>query len=308
MPSGTEKLYEPNQNPPIQSQKPPGLQADMIPQPASTSLPTTTSDGTITIETYKAAGKLEGKRALITGGDSGIGRAVAILFALEGADVAISYLPTEQADAIDTQKEISHRAPTRKCVLLPCDLSHGESVCKNLIDRTLHSLGGIDCLVNNAATQQELPSLKDLTEQQLEYTFRTNIFAMFYLTKHALPHMRRGCTIINTSSVNHFMGHPGLLDYTATKGAIIAFTRSLSQQLAEEGIRVNAVAPGPIWTPLIVSTMSESSKESFGTSFPMKRAGQPVEVATSFVFLASSDSSYITGQTLHPNGGKVVNA
>ncbi|KAI9106030.1 3-oxoacyl-reductase [Phlyctochytrium arcticum] len=301
-----EQIY--TQSPPMQDQKAPGLQSKMNPQPLTSKQVGTTEDGQITLNTYKAAGKLEGKKALITGGDSGIGRAVAVLFAMEGADVAISYLPEEESDARDTRQQIETSTQGRKCVLIPTDFTKGEAECKSVIDKTIKELGGIDCLVNNAATQKEVESIQEITEAQLETTFKVNIFAQFYLSKHALPHMKRGSTIINCASVNHYMGHPTLLDYTSTKGAIVAFTRSLSGQLAEKGIRVNAVAPGPIWTPLIVSTMTEESKKSFGSVVPMKRPGQPVEVATSFVFLASNDSSYMSGQTLHPNGGKVVNA
>ncbi|KND00260.1 uncharacterized protein SPPG_04590 [Spizellomyces punctatus DAOM BR117] len=301
--------YQQGQVPPVQHQKAPGLQSKMEPNPLSSTLPSSTDEGQVTLERYKAAGKLEGKAALITGGDSGIGRAVAVLFAMEGADVAISYLSAEESDARDTQAEVQKLAPGRKCVLIPADLSKGEQTCKEVVDKAVKELGKLDCLVNNAATQQEVEGIQDLTENQIETTFKVNIFSQFYLSKAALRYFegRQGCTIINTTSVNHFMGHPTLLDYTSTKGAIVAFTRSLAGQLAEKGIRVNCVAPGPIWTPLIVSTMTDESKKTFGSSVPMKRAGQPVEVATCFVFLASADSSYISGQTLHPNGGKVVN-
>lgn len=303
-PSG---IYEPGFKVSAQKQNAPGLQSKMEPQPESYRLPSYDDEGNVNLQVYKPAGKLTGKAAFITGGDSGIGRAVAVLFAMEGADVAINYLPEEESDAIETRRDIEKMAPGRKCVLLPQDISLGEEVCRGLIDRAVAALGRLDCLVNNAAHQMEVPSLSELTEKQLEYTFKTNIFSQFYLCKHALPHLRRGSTIINTASVNDFKGHPKLLDYTSTKSAIIGFTRSLSGQLAEKGIRVNAVAPGPIWTPLIVATMSEDSQKTFGTSVPLKRAGQPAEVATAYVFLAGNDSSYITGQTLHPNGGTVVN-
>ncbi|KAJ3162845.1 hypothetical protein HDU86_003820 [Geranomyces michiganensis] len=301
-------VYEPGLTMPVQSQKPPGAQHKMNPAPESYRLPAFDDAGNLTFQDYKPAGKLTGKAALITGGDSGIGRAVAVLFAMEGADVAINYLPEEETDAQDTKRDVEKMAPGRKCVLLPQDISLGEAACKSLVDRTVSELGHLDCLVNNAAYQMEVESIAELSEKQLEHTFKTNIFSQFWISKHAIPHIKRGGTIINTSSVNDFKGHPKLLDYTSTKSAIIGFTRSLSGQLAEKGIRVNAVAPGPIWTPLIVATMSEESQKTFGTSVPLKRAGQPAEVATCYVFLAGPDSSYISGQTLHPNGGSVLNA
>ncbi|TPX57441.1 hypothetical protein PhCBS80983_g03839 [Powellomyces hirtus] len=303
-----ESIYNAGLTLPVQNQDPPGLQSKMDPQPESYRLPAFDDAGNVTFELYKAAGKLTGKCALITGGDSGIGRSVAILFAMEGADVAINYLPIEEADAQDTKKEVERLAPGRKCVLFPQDISLGEAACKGLIERAVAALGKLDCLVNNAGAQLEIETFAELTEEMIEHTFKTNIFSQFYLSKHALPHLKKGSTIINCGSINAFQGHPTLIDYTSTKGAIIAFTRSLAGQLAEKGIRVNAVAPGPIWTPLIVSTMTEDNKKTFGATYPMKRAGQPVEVATCFVFLAGPDSSYITGQTLHPNGGKIVNA
>ncbi|KAJ3162240.1 hypothetical protein HDU88_006723 [Geranomyces variabilis] len=306
--SNVKAVYEQGITMPVQSQKPPGGQHEMNPAPESYRLPAFDDSGNLSFQDYKAAGKLTSKAALITGGDSGIGRAVAVLFAMEGADVAINYLPQEETDAQATKRDVEKMAPGRKCVLLPQDISLGESACKGLIEKAVAELGRLDCLVNNAAHQMEVASIAELSEKQLEYTFKTNIFAQFYLSKHAIPHLKPGSTIINTSSVNNFQGHPKLLDYTSTKSAIIGFTRSLSGQLAEKGIRVNAVAPGPIWTPLIVATMSEESQKTFGTSVPLKRAGQPAEVATSYVFLAGPDSSYISGQTLHPNGGNVVNA
>ncbi|KAJ3005514.1 hypothetical protein HKX48_000635 [Thoreauomyces humboldtii] len=306
--SKPEDIFETGLRLPVQEQPHPGLQANMDPQPESYRLPSYDDDGNLSFQMYKPAGKLVGKAALITGGDSGIGRSVAILFAMEGADVAINYIPTkEEQDAQDTKRDVERLAPGRKCVLLPLDISLGEEACKGLVEQAVNTLGRLDCLVNNAAYQMEVEGIQELTENQIEQTFKTNIFSQFYLSKHALPHLRKGSTIINTSSVNNFQGHPTLLDYTSTKSAIIGFTRSLSGQLAEKGIRVNAVAPGPIWTPLIVATMTESSRSTFGTTFPMKRAGQPVECATCYVFLAGPDSSYITGQTLHPNGGVINN-
>ena len=252
---------------------------------------------------YRGSGKLAGKRALITGGDSGIGRSVAIFFAREGADVAISYL-NEHQDAEETKRLVE--AEGRRCITLPGDIGD-ENVCKELVDRTVNELGGLDILVNNAAEQQTTQSIEEISAEQLERTFRTNIFAMFYLTKAAMPHLREGSAIVNSTSVTAYKGSPQLLDYSSTKGAIVAFTRSLSMQLVERGIRVNAVAPGPIWTPLIPATMPEDKVESFGSQVPMKRPGQPEEVAPSYVFLASDDASYISGQVLHPNGGEVVN-
>lgn len=268
----------------------PGLQSEMTPQPKSG-------------ETYRAAGKLENKVALITGGDSGIGRAVAILYAKEGADVAIAYL-NEHEDAQETQRLVE--AEGRKCIILPGDIGN-EKFCQELVQQTVSRLGKLDILVNNAAEQHPQKSLEDITAEQLERTFRTNIFGMFFLTKAAMPQLKEGSIVINTTSVTAYQGNPQLLDYSSTKGAIVAFTRSLSQALVEKGIRVNGVAPGPIWTPLIPSTFPAQQVATFGQQVPMSRAGQPEEVAPCYVFLASSDSSYMSGQILHPNGGEVVN-
>ncbi len=254
---------------------------------------------------YRGSGKLDGKAALITGGDSGIGRAVAVHFAREGADVAIVYLAEEDADAEETKGLVE--AEGRRCLLIPGDVGD-EAFCARAVERTASELGRLDVLVNNAAEQHPQESIADIAEEQLTQTFRTNIFGMFHLTKAALPHLESAKgAIVNTTSVTAYKGSPQLLDYSSTKGAIVAFTRSLSGSLVEQGIRVNAVAPGPIWTPLIVSTMPKEKVESFGQDVPMKRAGQPSEVAPAFVFLASQDASYITGQVLHPNGGNVVN-
>lgn len=278
-----------NQPPQTQDQQP-GLESKMRPRPES--------EGD-----YQGNGKLKNKVAIITGGDSGIGRSVAILFAKEGADVVISYL-NEHDDARETERQVKQEG--RRCLLIAGDIGD-ETHCQAIVDQTLREFRQIDILVNNAAEQHPQESLTDITRDQLERTFRTNIFAMFYLTKAALPHLKEGASIINTTSITAYQGSPELLDYSSTKGAIVAFTRSLSQSLIEQGIRVNAVAPGPIWTPLIPATFPADKVASFGSQVPMKRAGQPVEVATCYVFLASEDSSYIAGQVLHPNGGKVVN-
>ncbi len=279
--------------PPQEQGHRPGLESEMSPKPVSDD------------RKYRGSDKLKGKVALITGGDSGIGRAVAIVFAKEGADVAISYL-NEDSDAEQTRRQVESEGG--KCVLIPGDIG-SEVVCQQAVQRTVDELGRLDILVNNAAEQHPRESIADVTAEQLERTFRTNIFAMFYLTKAALPHLKKhkGATIINTTSVTAYKGSPKLLDYASTKGAIVAFTRSLSEALIEEGIRVNAVAPGPIWTPLIPSTFPAEKVATFGSDVPMKRPGQPEEVANCYVFLASDDSSYIAGQVLHPNGGNVIN-
>lgn len=254
-------------------------------------------------KTYLAAGKLKGKVALISGGDSGIGRAVAIAFAKEGANVAIAYL-NENQDAKDTQQMIEQLG--RECIAIAGDIGDA-NFCRHMVEKTLASFGRLDVLINNAAEQHPQESIENISEEQLERTFRTNIFSMFHTVKAALPHLQAGARIINTTSVTAYRGSAHLLDYSATKGAIVAFTRSLSQQLAERKIYVNAVAPGPVWTPLIPSTFSEEKVEKFGTSVPLGRAGQPDEIAPCFVFLACDDSSYMTGQVLHPNGGEVIN-
>lgn len=251
---------------------------------------------------YRGSGKLENKIALISGGDSGIGRAVAVHFAREGADVAIIYL-NETKDAEDTKKMIENEG--RECLLIPGDVGD-EKFCQQAVKQTIRAMGRINILVNNAAEQHEQESVEDITEAQLEKTFRTNIFAYFFLTKAVLENMKKGDSIINTTSVTSFRGSEHLMDYSATKGAITTFTRSLSQNLAEKGIRVNAVAPGPIWTPLIPASFDAKQVSKFGKSTPMKRPGQPAEVAPAFVFLACEDASYITGQVIHVNGGEMV--
>lgn len=251
----------------------------------------------------KGTGKLKDKVALITGGDSGIGRAVAVLFAKEGADIAIAYL-NEQTDAEDTVKLVESYG--RKCLRIPGDLSR-EKHCGSVVEKTIRKFGKIDILINNAAVHYESEGLEDITTEHLLKTFQTNIFSFFWVTRAALKYMKKGAAIVNTSSVTAYRGSSNLIDYASTKGAILAFTRSLSASLAERGIRVNAVAPGPIWTPLIVSSFEPSKVAKFGSEVPLKRSGEPVEVATSFLFLASEDASYITGQVLHPNGGEIVN-
>ncbi|BCM92072.1 general stress protein 39 [Abditibacteriota bacterium] len=277
--------------PPQQQDQQPGIEAEMTPAPIYLS------------ESYKAAGKLAGKVALVTGGDSGIGRAVAVLFAHEGADVAIAYL-SEDEDAKVVKAEVEKVG--RKCLLLPGDVGV-KAHAKEVVEKTVAEFGKLDILVNNAAEQHTQDDILDISEEQLSSTFRTNIFAYFFMVQAALPHLKEGAKIINTTSVTAYEGSPQLLDYSSTKGAILAFTRSLSQALIEKGIRVNGVAPGPIWTPFIPSTMPKDKVAKFGEDTPMKRAGQPFEVGTCYVFLASDDSSYIAGQTLHPNGGEVVN-
>jgi len=277
--------------PPQHQNEQPGIQTKMNPQPVSED------------PSYRGSGKLKDKVALISGGDSGIGRAVAIYFAKEGADVAIIYL-SENEDAVETKRQVEQEG--RQCLLLCGDIGD-ENFCNEAVKETIAHFGKLDILVNNAAEQHPQKSLSDITSEQLEKTFRTNVFGYFYLTKAALPHLKEGSSIINTSSITAYEGNEQLLDYSATKGAIVTFTRSLAKSLVQKGIRVNGVAPGPIWTPLIPSTFSENQVASFGANTPMKRPGQPEEVAPSYVFLASDDSSYITGQMIHVNGGTVVN-
>lgn len=248
-------------------------------------------------------GKLKDKVALITGGDSGIGKATAILFAKEGADIAIAYL-NEDADAADTKKEVE--AYGRKCLLIPGDLGVEEN-CKQAIEKTISEYGKLNILINNCALHWECESIEDISTEQLIKTFSSNFYSYFWVTKYALPHLKKGSAIVNTTSVTAYRGSPKLIDYASTKGAIVAFTRSLAGNLVTKGIRVNGVAPGPIWTPLIASSLQADKVASFGTDVPMQRAGETREVATCFLFLASDDASYITGQILHPNGGEIVN-
>jgi NAD(P)-dependent dehydrogenase (short-subunit alcohol dehydrogenase family) len=252
---------------------------------------------------YRGADKLKGRVALITGGDSGIGRAVAVFFAMEGADVAIMYLD-EHEDAQQTKEMVEKLG--RRCVTYAGDIGE-EALCRRCVEQTVQELGRLDILVNNAAEQHPQMSIEHISAEQLERTFRTNIFAYFYMTKVALPYLKPGSTIINTTSVAAYRGNPQLLDYAATKGAIVAFTRSLSQALMAKNIRVNGVAPGPILTPLLATFEEPEYKELYDSSVPMKRVGAPEEVAPCYVFLASDDSSYMSGQILHPNGGEVIN-
>jgi NAD(P)-dependent dehydrogenase (short-subunit alcohol dehydrogenase family) len=284
---------KPTSLPPQQQRGEPGRETLMDPPPQDR------------MENYRASGKLEGKIALVTGGDSGIGRAVAIAFAKEGADVAVAYF-NELDDAKETQQLIE--ATGRRCLLLAGDV--GDSAfCSQLVHAVVSDFGNgnLDIVVNNAAEQYPQESIDKITDAQLDRTFRTNIFSMFYIVREALPHLKRGARIINTASVTAYRGSAHLLDYSATKGAIVAFTRSLSQQLASRGIYVNAVAPGPIWTPLIPASFPADRVAQFGQDTTLGRAGQPDEVAPSYVFLASADASYMTGQVLHPNGGEVLN-
>lgn len=252
---------------------------------------------------YVGSGKLNGKIALLTGGDSGIGRAVAIAYAKEGADIAFVYL-NEQADAQETKTRIE--ALGRRCLSLAGDIGE-ESFCRKVIAEVLNTFQRIDILVNNAAEQHVQKSLLDISADQLERTFKTNIFSYFYLTRAALPHLKQGACIINTASITAYKGDELLIDYSASKGAVVSFTRSLSESLIQKGIRVNGVAPGPIWTPLIPSSFPEDQVSTFGSTTPMHRAGQPKELAPAYIFLASNDSSYMSGQILHVNGGTIIN-
>ncbi|TCJ17805.1 SDR family oxidoreductase [Flaviaesturariibacter flavus] len=276
---------------PRQTQPMPGIEEKMKPHPKDLKAQPTE--------------KLAGKVALITGGDSGIGRAVALLFALNGADIAIAYLPGEQRDAEVVRNAVENEFG-RRCLLLPGDIRK-ERFCEKIVADTVKKLGKLDILVNNAATQTEQKSLTDITTAQLKETFETNIFSMFWVTKAALGVMKKGASIINTTSVTAYRGSGSLIDYSSTKGAILSFTRALSQNLAQKGIRVNAVAPGPIWTPLIAGSFKGKKVASFGSDVPMGRAGQPADVAPAYLFLASEDGAYFTGQVLHPNGGEIVN-
>jgi NAD(P)-dependent dehydrogenase (short-subunit alcohol dehydrogenase family) len=273
---------------PEQQQEPAGLESEMEPRPDYGE------------ESYRGSGKLEGKTAIITGGDSGIGRAVALAFAREGADVLISYLD-EHSDAQETVRIVEKEG--RRCVPVAGDIGDEEH-CRQLVQRAVQEFGRLDVLVNNAAYQTSIESIQEVTEEMLVHTYRTNIFAMFFLCKAALPHMQPGGTIINTTSIQAYQPSPSLLPYSSTKGAILTFTKGLSQETIEQGIRVNAVAPGPVWTPLIPSTMPTEQVTQFGKNTPMGRPGQPAELAPVYVFLASDDSTYITGECIGVTGGK----
>lgn len=276
---------------PPQHQSQPGRQHRMDPEPV------------IIRDDYRGSGKLRGKVAIITGGDSGIGRAVAVHFAREGCDCAIVYLE-EDADAEETRRLVE--AEGRRCLPLRGDVGDHD-FCVRCVEDTIKTFGKLDILVNNASEQHKTEDFLDVTPELWERVFRTNIHAYFYFCHAAVPHMKDGAAIINTASVNAYKGNGGLIAYSSTKGAEVAFTRSLAQALLDKGIRVNGVAPGPVWTPLIPATFPDDKVASFGKQAPMGRAGQPSEVAPSYVFLASADASYFTGQVLHPNGGYILN-
>lgn len=275
-----------------QQQQRPGREAAMHPRPL------------FDYPSVSGSGKLRNKVALITGGDSGIGKAVAILFAKEGADIAISYL-SERSDALETQRIIQEQYQ-RSCLLIKGDIS-GEMHCKTVVNQTWKHFKKIDILVNNAALHFENKSFEKITTRELLKTFQTNIFSIFWITKACLPYLKKGSCIINSASVTAYRGSPALIDYSSTKGAIVSFTRSLSANLVKKGIRVNGVAPGPIWTPLIPASFNKKRVAQHGSEVPMQRVGQPVEIAPSYLFLACSDSSYISGQFIHPNGGEIIN-
>lgn len=287
-----QKRSDPRKVKKPQKQRLPGTETKMKPKPVSND------------PSKPGSGKLKNKIAFITGGDSGIGKAVSILFAKEGADVAIVYL-NEHKDAEDT-RQIIEETYHRKCLLIPGDISK-EKHCISTVDKVVKAFGRIDVLINNAAMQIEAKTLEDMKTKDLIKTFETNIFSMFWITKAALPAMKKGSSIINTTSVTAYRGSSGLIPYSSTKGAIVSFTRSLSSNLAEKGIRVNAVAPGPIWTPLIPASFKAEKVSKHGSDVPLKRPGEPVEVAPCYLFLACDDASYMTGQVLHPNGGEIVN-
>ena len=277
-------------NPPQTQDHQPGRETEMHPKPEY-------------MPRYPGSGRLKDKVAIITGGDSGIGRAVAVLFAREGAEVALVYLE-ETEDAAITADAI--KAEGKQALLLRGDVGD-TTFCANVVGQVIEQFGKLDIVVNNAAEQHPKEEVTEITPQQLRETFETNLFGYFYLTQAALPYLSEGSAIVNTTSVTAYRGSSELVDYASTKGAIVAFTRSLSGQLAEKGIRVNAVAPGPIWTPLIPATFPAEKVAEFGASQPLKRPGQPNEVAPSYLFLACEDASYFTGQVLHPNGGEIIN-
>lgn len=285
------KQYPKHTFPPQHQLRQPGLESEMNPLPI------------FEAESYRPGGKLTGRAALVTGGDSGIGRAAAIAFAKEGADVAIVYLD-EHDDARLVQKRIEQLG--RRCLLLAGDVGD-EAFAKRCVQDVMDTFGKLDVLVNNGAEQHPQQKLEDITAEQLAKTFRTNVFGYFYVTKAAMPHLKQGASIINTASITAYRGSANLLDYSATKGAIVAFTRSLALNVVQQGIRVNGIAPGPIWTPLIPSTFDQQQVSVFGGDTPMQRAGQPAELAAAYVYLACEDSSYMTGQMLHINGGEIIN-
>jgi NAD(P)-dependent dehydrogenase (short-subunit alcohol dehydrogenase family) len=289
-----KKASHPKSPMPRQHQRRPGIESRMRPRPQYRA------------PAYRGAGKLAGRVALITGGDSGIGRAVATLYAREGADVAIVYLPVEQGDALETQQSVENEQ--RRCLLIPGDVCDAR-FCRSAVERTVRELGGLDILVNNAAFQKSAAKLEDIDDEQLERTFRTNIFGYFHMARAALAHLPRGGAIVNTGSITGLQGSSELLDYSATKGAIHAFTKSLAQNLVERGIRVNCVAPGPVWTPLNVADRPAAKVAKHGADTPMKRPAQPEEIAPAFVFFAAdADSSYVTGEVLTLLGGDVTAA
>jgi NAD(P)-dependent dehydrogenase (short-subunit alcohol dehydrogenase family) len=284
-------LVNPAEIPPQHQDRQPGIEKEMTPRP-------------IYDHDLPGYGRLKGKVALITGGDSGIGRSVAVLYAKEGADVAIVYF-NEHQDAQKTAEMVKKYG--KEALLIPTDLS-SEVNCKNAVEKTIEKFGKLDVLVNNAAVQYEQEDIQDISAQQLEYTFKVNIFSYFHFVRYATPHLKEGSVIINTTSVTAYKGNQVLMDYSSTKGAIVSFTRSLSQALIKKGIRVNAVAPGPVWTPLIPASFDDEKVGKFGKDTPMERPAQPVEIATCYVFLASDEAAFLSGQVLHPNGGTVVNA
>jgi NAD(P)-dependent dehydrogenase (short-subunit alcohol dehydrogenase family) len=273
---------------PAQEQAQPGMEAQMEPRPV------------VVPAHYRGSGKLSGKIGLVTGGDSGIGRSVSVLFAREGADVAIAYL-SEHADAEETKRLVEEEG--RRCLLLPGDL-RAEAHCRKVVERTVGELGGLHVLVNHAGEQHVRSHFEEITSEQLERTFETNVFAMFHLTKAALEHIPEGGAVVNTTSITAYEGNPSMIDYSATNGAIVSLTRALAHSLLERGIRVNGVAPGPVWTPLIPATFPADKVEDFGVQTPMGRIGQPAEVGPAYVYLASDDASFVTGQVIHVNGGK----
>lgn len=279
---------QPNQT----QSKQPGIESKMDPRP-------------IQPLNYKGSQKLEKRVALITGGDSGIGRAVAIAYAKEGANLAINYLEEEQSDADETKRLIEEEGV--RCLLIPGDVSD-EATCKSLIDKTVEHFGQLDILINNSAIQFPTEDIQDISYEQWDKTFKTNMYSVFHMTKFAIPHLKKGSSIINTTSINPYVGNPQLIDYTSTKGAIVGFTRSMAANLVEKGIRVNMVAPGPIWTPLIPSTFDGESVAEFGTDNPMGRPGQPSELIGPYVLLASDEGTYMTGQCIHVNGGQFMSS